>query len=171
MNTLVQIVAIFVRIAAVIVFLIGLNYISQNMMWFNNPEQHSEVTKIMIVCFGIVHFLLSLFLWFFPLSVAKKIIPKIDDNYDLNTANIPQMQIAILAVVGISILAIRIPDLLFWLTYAREINIAQSSNTLGPDVMPSIYTTLLEITLGLWLMFKGRGLIGLVQLARLAGNK
>jgi len=165
--TAIQITGLGVRLFAVWLFV----YVVRNFpsIWFFNTQQGDASANLVVVMTMLVVFAVIGLLWFFPLSVASKLLPPtVSDN---RVALPPeQVQAVGFSLLGLWVLVHAIPSALYWVFMSYHAAKPMSLTELRPDDYASISTTGLEIVLGVWLLFGAKGLRGLLRWARSVGS-
>lgn len=102
--------------------------------------------------------LFAIFLWLFPLSIAKNIVPSEVEN-EINTITPREIMTVLISVVALCFLYRSIMDALYWVTLW---NIAISSSdsgipiTFNADQRASMYATAIEFFVAVMLFFNSR---------------
>jgi hypothetical protein len=103
---------------------------------------------------------LCAFLWFFPLTVARKLLPAMKEPRSEQSISAPVGLSLGLTLIGVWIFARGLVDAVYWLTLIvrmRQLN--QEMGFVWPaDQTASIVTTVFELVLGAWLVLGNAGL-------------
>ena len=121
-----------------------------------------------VVAVSLVLALAAVGLWFFPLAVARKLLPTA--TLDQPTAlPVEQAQRAGFCLLGLWVLAESVPDLVFYavvfVSPARE-GVPMPFDT---DAYPRVAHSVAEFIIGVWLVLGARGLLGILRWARTVG--
>lgn len=162
-----QIVGLGVRLFSIWLAL----YIFRHMpnLWSINSRDFNDPTAAtVIVVVAVVMILCVLLLWMFPLTVARKLIPR--TMLDQPTAlPIDQVQSTGFCLLGLWVLASAIPNVFMWAVMVYQSSRPQSLLSLESRNYASMIYTLIEFSIGIWLLFGARGLLGVLRWARTAG--
>lgn len=114
--------------------------------------------------------LIVILLWLFPLTVARKLLPRsaLDQSFSLPPHE--QIERAGFCLMGLWLLTHAVPGLIFDAVVTRLYHYSGATMELRPQDYAAIAEHLVELVLGLWLLFGARGLRGLVAWARAAGS-
>jgi hypothetical protein len=165
-----QWVALGVRIAGIILGLLSFSLFAKFLVYYDyeltrkNPEY-----LLYVVTMGLL-FCLTVLMIIFPSTVAGRIIPEKINEASIVNESVSHIQASILSVAGVIILAIRLPDLMFWIVYVVQLNkLERIQGPTDPDIAAPIVTTFIEIAIALWLTFGSRGVVGMIRRFREAG--
>lgn len=126
---------------------------------FNVPGTTPEMRSYALVV-SILMLLIAITLWFFPLTVASKLISgKATAEYP--TFSLEQIQSAGASLLGLWVLSSAVPNLGFY-----AVAIFVTGATVESGTYASIARLVIEVVIGLWLLFGARGIFGLVHWAR-----
>jgi hypothetical protein len=160
----VQIVGVAIRLFAIWLGTWGL----RALLPFSIYNQAGVTTEARFYTLGVsvAMFLVALGLWLFPLSVANKLIPG-SASADYPTLSAELLQRTGASLLGLWVLSNAVPES----AYAIILFSTSPSTIEGPFFYPMIVRMVLNLAIGVWLLFGARGLFGLVQLARRDGSK
>jgi hypothetical protein len=121
-----------------------------------------------VVTVSAVLLLAAVGLWFFPLAVARKLLPKatLDQPTPLP---VEQVQRAGFCLLGLWVLTEAVPDLIY---YAVAFTVSTKPSALmsfEKDTYANVAHTIAEFVIGVWLLLGARGLVGVLRWARTAG--
>ena len=148
----------------------------QTVMQFrSNLQDDMEVfTYISLIQVGIL-FVASLFMFKFPVSLAKWVLPKTKDNEVIFSGTAKDIEVSIFVVIGIYILSWAIPDFFnngIWWWYSAHSGISGMRNQeITNEHIINEIVTVLEIAIGLYLCLRAQGLSNLLRKLRQAGAK
>src|SRR6188768_3774422 len=117
------------------------------------------ISKTTIWLFAFLQIVTCAVLWFFPATIAKKLLPSATDT-DLPRSPVALIEWQTLGVICIGIWALTraIPDAIYWMTfYSMSESVDYSFSILNAEQKASIITTVAELAIGLWLVFGAKG--------------
>jgi len=126
-------------------------------------------TNVLIAVVTVLMLTLAAGLWFFPLTVANKLIPRSSKPDDLHVP-IDQAQSVGFSLLGLWVLTNSIPDSFYWAFMSFQASRPNSMLELRASDYSYMVGTMVEVILGVWLLFGARGLRGLLRWARTAGT-
>jgi hypothetical protein len=162
-----QVVGIGIRLFAVWLVV----YVLQNapMLWlFGSREIGSAWAKVAVAVSVLMIFIAAL-LWCFPLKVASKLIPEssLSEKKPLPVAEFERTGFCLL---GLWVLSQAIP-LSGHYGYLLFHSLKHSGMVeLGLNIPAGLVHALLQLAIGIWLLFGAKGLLGLLRWARHAGS-
>ena len=163
----VQIVGLGVRIFTIWLALYVLRHVPS--LWsLNTTEFGDPKTAVIVLIVGAVLVILIVLLWMFPLTVARKLIPRTVLDQP-TTLPIDQVQSVGFCLLGLWLIASAVPNVFFWVVMVYQSTRPESLLSLEPRNYASMTYTVTEFAIGVWLVFGARGLLGLVRWARTAG--
>jgi hypothetical protein len=113
--------------------------------------------------------LVAVGLWFFPLAVARKLLPKATLDQPTNLP-VEDVQRAGFCLLGLWVLTESIPDLIY---YAVAFAVSTSPSSLmsfEKNTYANVAHSIVEFVIGVWLLLGARGLLGVLRWARTAGT-
>ena len=155
----IQIVAIIIRLFSISLFVITLNALPQ----FISPLRYS--INIITYIHGAVllsGFILSILIWVFPQTIAKKILPKEKEVTEVKWNNDSLASTGIV-VVGIFFLYRAISDFSYWFIFMLYTIGNNPQVKIEPLDKISIYVTIIEFALSIYLIFASRGITNLIM--------
>lgn len=172
MSTLLQLVALTVRIGAIFLFVWGLSaaatYLPMSMLENNT---YKGVYRYFWWAVIATPFVIALIMWILPFTIARVVLPSAKEGTPLKELPIDQIQISALTVIGVAIMAIEIPDLIAWAAYYLKADSAALTNTVNlAENLGGIIATIVAIATGLWLAVGGKGIIAILNRLRMAGQ-
>ena len=168
--TAAQIVGLGVRLFAIWLVVSVLRHLPG--MWQFNASGAAASDGSTNVVVGVVAVLilaLAAGLWFFPLTVASKLIPRSSKTDHLQLP-VDQAQSVGFSLLGLWVLTNAVPDSFYWLFMTYQASRPNSMLELRANEYLYMVTTAVEVILGIWLLFGARGLRGLMRWARTAGT-
>lgn len=165
-----HIVAIAVRLFSIFMFVYLVRYMSSFIPIITDPITYKG-RQLLPILFVIVLIFVATLLWFFPLTVAKKILPNINPS----PASVPlaakEIELVAFTVLGLWMLAHAIPDVFYWGTFVYMIKSSNLSvGGLRPEQVSAILATIIELAIGLWLLVSSNGIIQLIRKVRYVGH-
>lgn len=163
-----EIVAIAVRLFAIFLFVYAVRMVPGMVVLIRQ-----EVESIDFI-FGLVflasHLLVALLLWVFALAIARTLLPGGKPGKAPARLALGDIQAVAFSVMGLWVLASAVPDIFYWGSFLYQTNVSGwGYRELSPENTGNIVSTLVELAIGLWLLFGARGLAGLVKMARGTG--
>lgn len=163
-----EVVGIAVRLFAIFLFLYTLRYVSGLLPLAAAPPPNN-VSLMFIFLLGLFPILAAVLLWFFPLTVAGRIIPNIKSKTSTSKLSAGEIEVVAFSVMGLWVLTFAIPDTFYWVTFVLLLKNVEVGNVhLTPDNIASIVTTIVELAIGFWLLFGSRGVFAIVRRFRQA---
>lgn len=113
---------------------------------------------------------ISALLWFFPLTVARKILPVMrEPRPPVSPGSQTALELALTAI-GFWVLSNAFTDAVYWSVFLVQINNSPVPVAVDPAQTASLAATIAELCIGLWCVFGSRGLANLVTRIRYAGS-
>jgi hypothetical protein len=112
----------------------------------------------------LVSLAICVFLWFFPLTIARKLLPVMKEPRSEQTISAPIGLSLGLTLIGIWFLAHAAIDSIYWLTLIVRVKQMdpQVSFEWTPDQVASMIATVFQLGLSAWLVFGNAGLRRLI---------
>ena len=164
-----QIVALAIRLFSVFLFIYGIRAIG-TIVPINDLDQMSMMAWILTIVFALAFSAIAVLLWFFPLLVARKLLPVSDQKEGKSVVALQDIDVIAFSVIGLWILATAIPDMVYWIMMWSVLLNKVSINDVSFDYIASSVSTVLELCIGLWLLVGAQGLRGVVRRFRHAGS-
>ena len=114
--------------------------------------------------------LVAALLWFFPLSVARKLLPVARDSATVPAVSHPTFPALAFSVLGGWVLASALSDSVYWLVFFVYSERAGVDYSVSPDYVASMVATGAELLIGVYLLFGSQGFVGLLHRFRYAGS-
>lgn len=156
--------ALIIRVSSIFIFIYSLNYIVGNisMLSYNFRSQGGwPMTVYITLAFP---FIISIILWFFPVSIAKSLIPKTNNVTKLSDVPIDEIQILVFQSIGLFLLVTSLGGIFETIIYYDRLEYSPVSKGIAAYVV-------IKVIISLWLLFGSRGIVGLLRLAREVGRK
>lgn len=113
---------------------------------------------------------ISALLWFFPLTVARKILPVMrEPRPPVIPGSSTALELA-LTVIGFWVLSTAFTDAVYWSVFLVQVYNSPIPVAVDPTQQASLAATLAELLIGIWCVFGSRGLTNLVTRVRYAGS-
>jgi hypothetical protein len=167
---LTELTAIGLRIFAVYLFMYALNQ-SALLIGFidsDNYDGANRVTPAFYIFWVGTPLLISIVIWFFPITTTKLFLPKYKTD-TFSPVEKSELYIAAIVLVGIFILSTAIPDVLYWVIrvyLAADLMDSGLDFIFTPKDKASMVATVIQLIMGIWLLFGAKGLLGFVIRAR-----
>ena len=126
-------------------------------------------TNVVIVVVAVLILALAAAIWFFPLTVANKLIPR-STRTDHIHVPIEQAESIGFSLLGLWVLTNSVPDSFYWIFMAFQASRPNSILELRASEYSYMVATAVEVILGIWLLFGAQGLRRLLRWARTAGT-
>lgn len=160
-----EIVAIAVRLFAIYLFVYAVRMVPGMVVLIQ--QQVDSIDFIFGLVFLTSHLLVALLLWVFALAIARKLLPGGKAGKAPARLAAGDIQTVAFSVMGLWVLAMAIPEIFYWGSYIYQTSASGwRYRELSPENAGNIVSTLVELAIGLWLLFGARGLAGLVNMAR-----
>jgi len=165
-----QIVALGLRLVALIWLLYTLNHLHGLFAYVNN-DSRIVITKSVIWLFAFLQIATCAVLWFFPMTIAARLLPSASANEQTRSpVALVEWQTLGVICIGIWALSKAIPDAIYWITYySMSFGADGDAFYLDADQMGRVASTVAELGIGLWLVFGARGFAAFVFKLRTAG--
>lgn len=132
-------------------------------------QPHNEAAGTIVLAVIAVFALVVILLWLFPLTIARKLLPRAALDQTVSLPPHEQIERAGFCLMGLWLLTHAVPGLVFDAVVTRLYH-ASGTLELRPQDYAAIAEHLVELTMALWLLFGARGLRGLLAWARSAGS-
>lgn len=109
-------------------------------------------------------------LWLFPLTVARKLLPRSALDQSISLPAHEQIEQAGFCLMGLWLLTQALPSVVFEVYVFYLYTRPGSMLGLRPQEYAALARALVELALALWLLFGARGLRGALRWARTAGS-
>ena len=120
----------------------------------------------------IVGLLLCAFLWFFPLTIARKLLPVMREPRSEEPIGFPTALSLGLTLIGAWLFANALVDASYWLTlFVRSKQVGNVSVEWAPEQIASMIATLVELIISFCLLFGTSGVRQLIFKFRYGGTQ
>jgi hypothetical protein len=150
-------VAVAARLFGVFVVIVGIQFVFSAIAM--NREQPDTVPLVMLFGLVAIFILVVLFLWVFPLTIARKLLPVMRDS----SAGLPltgSMALTLgLTLLGVWLFAYALSDLAYWATFwARTRAIQDSELVFAPAQAANLAASIVRFVMSLVLMLGASGI-------------
>jgi hypothetical protein len=163
-----QIVGIGVRLFAVILVI----YIARYSVGLVSAAADSSIgTLFTVVLFTILlPIIAALLLWFFPLSIASKLVPRVPAEEALPALSSHDFQTIGFSLIGLWLLATTLTDIVYWATIGFLMTRPDYRDAIfAPEQIGSMVATAAQFAIAAWLLVGSQGLIVAIHRIRYAG--
>ena len=160
-----------IRLFAIAVFLLALSKVAGIAAYFLGKDDINEAIISGIIFIALV--LISILLWLFPISIAKKILPIVSEQEINSPWTLNDLKEAGLVLIGIYILFYVLSDAIYWFVIVlvgNSYNDPITTFELQPDEIANIYTTGIEFIIACFLIFGSRGIVNFINYIRSLGT-
>lgn len=165
-----QIVGIAARLFSVFLFVYTFRYASTFLPYLSDTAT-IKLNKTFILLMMLFPFAASILLWMFPLTIARKLLPKVKPDQPKESLQLQDIEIVASTILGLWVLSDAIPETFKWVTvlYATT-HIEHTHFFSTPYEMGAIVAAVMELIIGLWLTLGSKGVFGFVRRLRYAGS-
>lgn len=140
-------------------------------LWLLNAREFSNSGAApAIVLVTVLFTAIIVALWIFPLTIARKLLPRAAANQPAAIPTANQLESTGFCLLGFWLLTRAIPDLIFEAFVFYQYTRPGSMLGLRPEEYAALAEHLIEFALGIWALFGAKGLLGIVLWARTAGS-
>jgi hypothetical protein len=162
-----QIVGLGVRLFAIWLFVYVLQ-LAPN-LWVFTHRDGDTIMMTMGVITPALLVLVAVALWFFPLTVASKLIPR-SALAQSTSLPIEDLQQCGFLLLGLWVLSNAIPSFVRYVFFLYYFLGPHATLDLGTNIPGGMLFSSVQLIIGIWLLFGARGLLGLLRWARRAGT-
>lgn len=166
-----QILTVCIRLVAVIWLLYTVSHLD-SLFAYLDADSRLLLNKTTVLIFALLQVAACAILWFFPRSIAAKLLPGRDTDATPAPSSSLEWQTLGVVCIGVWALTNAIPDALYWLTFFNMM--AELSNLgwayFSPQQKAAMISTAVELIIGIWLVFGARGLASILFKIRTAGS-
>lgn len=163
-----QFVALGVRLFCVWLAIYILRYAPA--FWLLEKQSSTTADPVPLVIGTLLLVAIAVALWLFPLTVARKLLPRSALDQPISLPAHEQIERAGFCLLGLWLLMQAVPSLVFegvvFYLYTRP----GSGLGLSPRQYAALARALVELGLAIWLLFGAKGLLGVLRWARTAGS-
>ena len=155
-------VAIAVRLFSVFLFLGVIKQVPDVVQFFATGDQ-GRAWAIFNALGLLSGALICVLLWFFPLSIARRLLPVMREPRTEPPMDASLALSVGLTLIGIWVLAYGVVDAIYWLTlWIRTRQVPAVYFEWSHDQVASVFATLAELVIGLWLVVGNAGIRRLI---------
>ena len=163
-----DIVAIASRLFAIFVALYALSLLTSTFQVLAT-NQITSGAFAGIVAVLLVMLVVALLLWFFPLTIARKLLPVMKEPRSEQSIGFSNALSLALTIMGFWLLTKAMVDSVYWLILLAQVHEAPNFEW-SPDQKASIAATGIRLLLSLWLIFGAVGINRLISRLKYAGS-
>jgi hypothetical protein len=138
-------------------------------LWLMNWREGDTAGMSMVLAAMATLLLIALFLWLFPLTVASRLIPR-SALEQRTSAPVEDLQRCGFLLLGLWVLALSVPGFFRYLFLYYLTARLGTTIQLAPEAHAGFAAVVVELMIGLWLLFGAKGLLALLRWARTAGH-
>lgn len=166
-----QITAVGIRLFAVWVVL----YVLSNApaMWRFNISEGITGANFAIVVGSLLLLLVAAAMWFFPLGIARLLVPRGPRGPEQSTSipgSFAQVEALAFCLLGLWVLAEVVPEAFYWIFMSYHASRLEAQLDLGVRDWSMMAVTVVKVVIGIWLVLGAKGLRGLLHRARTSGT-
>ena len=113
---------------------------------------------------------IALLLWFFPVTVSRKLLPKDDRKPGESDISLKDIDIVAYSILGVWLLATTIPEVIYWILVLSTMEHKGLLPFMSHSRIASVIATVIQFGIGVWLLIGAKGLRGLIRKLRYAGS-
>jgi hypothetical protein len=164
-----QVLGLAVRLFAIFLFVYGLRSLTGVIQLAETASGYSGIWWV-AVSYLVIFVCIALMLWFFPVTVARKILPKDDRKTGETEISLKDIDVVAYSILGVWLLATTIPDVIYWLLVLATLEHKGLIPYMTHSRLASVIATIIQFGIGIWLMLGAKGLRGLIRKLRYAGS-
>ncbi len=166
-----QVVVVCIRLVALVWLLYVVNH-SYGLFAYVSSNTSVALNKSVVWFFALLQIATSGVMWFFATSIAAWLLPSLRPTQSTTPPALVQWQTLGVICVGLWSLSRSIPDTVYWVTfYNMAESTGVSTDSLSAEQKASFFSTVVELVLGLWLLFGAKGFAAFLYKARTVGLK
>ncbi|VAX09329.1 hypothetical protein MNBD_GAMMA26-2558 [hydrothermal vent metagenome] len=163
-----EVVAIAVRLFSIALAIYGLNNLPGMVMYFDREEFQNAAYVFTGV--SSLTFIVAILLWFFPYTVASKILPNENPEKQAYSWNREEALTCGFIILGVYFLYYVISDAIYWLYISNySLSFEDLPVELNADQLARIYATIVEFVITILLIFGSRGIANIILKLRYTG--
>lgn len=156
-----DLVAVAARMFAVFLFVTLIRYLPSAAVLIH--QEGSRKYMLVLVLVLVFSFSVCAILWFFPLTIARKLLPVMREPRS-ETAMSGSITLSVgITIIGLWLLTSALPDMIYWSTIfvmTRQFNAGYF--TWQYEQIAKITSTVMELVLAIWLIFGSSGIKRLI---------
>ncbi len=155
-------VAIAARLFAVFLLLTVLKQVPVTLQFISQDSSDAWVAPYTFVL--IAGLVLCAILWFFPLTVARKLLPVMREARSEQSLDASIAMSVGLTLIGVWVLAYGLVDAVYWVTMFLRLGLSEVSYSQWPhDHVAGLLATVVEVLIAIYLIFGSSGIRRLIQ--------
>ena len=152
-----DVVAVACRVFAIFLLVTVLRSAPSAIALLDNDETQPGLSLVLFVMASTVG--LCALLWFFPLSIARKLLPAMKEPRSEAPMNGPVALTVGLTILGVWVLATAVPDAIYWATlFVATSHIANDYFSWTHEQIADIVATITQLIIATWLVFGSSGI-------------
>jgi hypothetical protein len=161
-----QILVVVIRLLAILWALHLLTLISPTFAALEQSEDQFATLWVPLL----LQFIACVWLWIFPATLAAKLLRSGSSQVRVSDTSLAEWQNLALIAVGVFVLAGAVPDAIYWLILViGGLRLAPAQDIFNLEQKANALATLVEIAIGVWLVFGASGIGAFVHRLRAAG--
>lgn len=156
--TKVEIVGLGIRLFAIFIAF----YVLRQLPYFSFYEL-SDTSSLLVLVYVVFIVVTVLFMWFFPKSIAAKILPQVKDGAPATVWSEAQVLAIGCTLIGIFTLIQAIPDVTYWVSVFILRPSLPYYEPLKPESFFNLARLATELALALWLVLGSSGIAAFLQ--------
>ncbi|MES9971576.1 MAG: hypothetical protein ABW092_16205 [Candidatus Thiodiazotropha sp.] len=165
-----EITAIAVRLFAIALAIYGLNNLPGMIAYFDQEQIQGAVYAFTGIIVLIL--IIALLLWYFPVFIAAKIIPKSSQSNTATQWNREELLSTGIIIIGIYFLFYVVSDIIYWFyIWKYSISFEGTPIEMNTHQLASIFATVGELFIVIMILFGSKGIANFITKLRYAGVK
>lgn len=166
-----QTTTLVIRLTALAWCLYLLDHLGGLLIYFNQGRLEHPSSLAWNTAFTLFQFFCAAALWFYPATLAAKILPSALGDKPRPAPTPHEWQTIGIICIGVWELARAIPDATYWTSLLIQLQHegGLSTTSFAPTRIANMIVTVVELALGLWLVFGSAGFAAFLLKARTAG--
>ncbi len=163
-----QILIVVVRLFAISWFVVSIEHLVRTLRMIS--QYNLGGLDRLTVALPVLQLIICAGLWFFPATLSRRLLKGGNGPGSVEVPALAEWQSVAIVVLGLWTLSKGIPDAVYYITYFLTYDESvMSARDLMQEQWPYMAATLVEITIGIWLIFGARGLVAMLASVRNAG--
>ena len=126
----------------------------------SDPWAHAWIAAALILPLSA-----AIFLWFFNLSVAKRLFYSGASERNLELEGVSQLEHALFSLLGLWLICASLVDAMYWIVYFHEVP-QYGWDLTTPEIKAGVACCIFQLLLGTFLFFRSKGLLNIVRRIR-----
>jgi hypothetical protein len=145
-----QILIVAVRLFAVFWFLTSIGHLVTALRTWN--QYAPDLFAALGLLVAILELAVCLFLWLFPATLSRRLLKGGDTRNEGPAPALLEWQAMLLVALGLWTLSFAVPDAFYWITYFLTYSQTYESSDVLADQWPYVVATIVQLTIGIWLL-------------------